>query len=399
VREEKKMISRDLGPKIKEISKELPVIAILGPRQSGKTTLAKLTFNNHIYISLEDLDKQIQAKEDPREFLEFYKNPYGIILDEIQNAPSLLSYIQTYVDQEDVKGYFILTGSQNFLVNQSITQTLAGRIAIFTLLPLSISELKKNKLLPKTIEELIFKGSFPRLYAHKITQSIWYPSYILTYIERDVRQVTNIPELSTFQIFLKLCAGRIGQLLNVSSLANDCGISVRTATSWLSLLQASYIIFLLQPHYKNFSKRLVKTPKLYFYDTGIACSLLEIENVEQLKSHYLREGLVENLILSDLQKDFFNRARVPHLFFWRDNHGHEVDCIIEHSINLIPIEIKAGRTVASDYFDDLSYWNNLAHADPSKGYVIYAGNENQKRSKGNVLSWENCDTIIKKILK
>ncbi|MBA3954269.1 ATP-binding protein [Candidatus Dependentiae bacterium] len=388
------MIHRELLSTLKEIALQLPVIALLGPRQSGKTTLSKIAFDKHVYISLEDLDVRAQVMEDPRSFLERYRNPHGIILDEIQNVPSILSYIQTYVDSEKVYGYFILTGSQNFLVNQAVTQTLAGRIAILTLLPLSISELQENSLLPLTVEELVYRGAYPRLYDENIKPFVWYPSYTLTYIERDVRQVAHVQDLTIFQLFLKLCAGRIGQLLNLSSLANDCGIPLRTAQHWISLLQSSYIVFLLQPHYKNFNKRLVKTPKLYFYDTGLACSLLGIDSPDQVYTHYLKGSLVECLIISELQKQYYNRARLPNLYFWRDSHGHEVDCIIEKGIQLIPVEIKAGKTVSSDYFTALQYWYRLSEAEQPNGFVVYGGLENQKRNYATVLSWKSANTII-----
>lgn len=391
------MILREMAHILQEAAQQFRVVTILGPRQSGKTTLAQETFKNHTYVSLEDLDIRAHALEDPREFLEFHKNPHGIILDEIQNVPTILPYIQTMVDREKINGYFILTGSQNFLINEAITQTLAGRMAVLTLLPLSISELKDNKLLPKTAEGYIYKGSYPQLYAQKTNIQLWYSSYTLSYIERDVRQVTTINELTTFKLFLQLCAGRIGQSLNISSLANDCGITQRTADKWLSLLQASYIIILLQPYYKNFSKRLVKTPKLYFYDTGLACSLLGIESEDQVKTHYLRGGLMENLIITDLYKQYAHKGRSPHLYFWRDNHGHEIDCLIEKGTYLFPIEIKAGKTISSNYFSGLNYWNELTHNDPTQSLVVYSGSEDQKRSNGNVFSWQSASQIIEKI--
>jgi predicted AAA+ superfamily ATPase len=391
------MIHRELTQTLKQAAKQFKVVTILGPRQSGKTTLAQTTFKKYRYISLEDLDTRAHAQNDPREFLEFHKNDHGIILDEIQHVPTLLSYIQTYVDREKINGYFILTGSQNFLINEAITQTLAGRMAILTLMPLSLSELEKNDLLPKTVEACIYKGSYPQLYAQKTNIPLWYASYTLSYIERDVRQVTTINELTTFKLFLQMCAGRIGQQLNITALANDCGIPFRTVDRWLSLLQASYIIVLLQPYYKNYSKRLVKTPKLYFFDTGLACSLLGIESEEQVRTHYLKGGLVENLIIADLFKQYYNTARPPHVYFWRDNHGNEVDCIIEKGGMVFPIEIKAGQTVSSSYFSGLNFWNEIAKNDPAQSLVVYTGKEDQKRSLGNVFSWQTAGHIIKKI--
>lgn len=392
------VINRAITEKLQNIAHQLPVIAVLGPRQSGKTTLSRLAFPNHAYISLEDIDVRSRANQDPRDFIDSLKNDHGIILDEIQHAPSLLSYIQTIVDLEDRSGFFILTGSQNFLVNQAISQTLAGRIGILTLLPLSISELSDNSLLPSNIEEAAFKGGYPRLYAKDIDQTLWYTSYTQTYIERDVRQVASIADVTVFQLFLKLCAGRIGQMLNVSSLANDCGIPLRTANAWLSLLQESYVIFLLQPYYKNFSKRIVKTPKLYFYDTGLASSLLGIESAEQLHSHYLRGGLIECYLISDFYKQFYNQAKKPHIYFWRDNHGHEIDCLIERGSTMYPIEIKSGKTVTDDYFKAITYWNNLTDTNSESSYIIYGGTNDQKRSKGNIISWHTAANIITKKL-
>lgn len=374
---------------------KLPVVAILGPRQSGKTTLAKATFPKHTYISFEDIDQRLFATDDPRRFLREYQSEYGLILDEIQHVPDLLSYIQTYVDQEKKNGYFILTGSQNFLVTQTISQTLAGRMAVLTLLPLSLKELLENKLI-SSYEQAIFYGGYPRIFEQGLLPNEWYPSYILNYIERDVRQIMKLVDLGAFQRFIKLCAGRTGQILNVSALATDAGINIQTAKSWISVLQASYIIVLLQPHFVNFSKRLIKSPKLYFLDTGIACSLLEIRSEQDLRNHYLRGGLFESMIINELYKQYYNLGTQPGLYFWRDSHGHEMDCIIDRGARLIPIEIKAGETIDSSYFDGLEYWNELADADPEEGYIIYGGKENQSRSKGNVISWRAINKIVDK---
>lgn len=388
------MINRTIARAALKAAKELPVIAILGPRQSGKTTVSRALFKDHTYVTLEDLDTREFALSDPRDFLAHYRAGAGLIIDEVQYAPGLLSFIQTIVDRENIPGFFVLTGSQNFLISQAITQTLAGRIAILTLLPLSINELARADLLPKDMELQIFKGCYPRIYTGIKDVSAWYNDYLLTYVERDVRLIQNITDLNAFKRFMRLCAGRIGQLLNVSSLANDCGITVATAKGWLSLLEASYIIFFLHPHFKNFSKRLVKSPKLYFYDTGLASSLLGISSADDITRHYLRGGLFESLVISDLAKQFYNHRRPPYLYFWRDNHGHEIDCIIEQAEKLIPIEIKAGRTISTDYFKGLNYWNELSGNDPAQGYIIYGGDEMQRRSSGNVLSWKNMNDII-----
>ena len=381
-----------MEPVLLERAEKMPVIAILGPRQSGKTTLARTTFKNHRYVSLEEIKNREFAEKDPTAFFQNYSNEYGIIIDEIQEVPSLLSYIQIYVDEHQKPGYVVLTGSQNFLVQDTINQTLAGRIALFTLLPLSIAELRDAKLLPTTIEEFVFKGQYPRIYAYDINPADAYPDYIRTYVERDIRILRNITDLSVFQKFIGLCAGRIGQLLNVTSLANDAGISLATAKSWLSLLESSYIIFLLQPYHVNIGKRLVKTPKLYFYDSGVACSVLGIESADQLAQHYLRGGLVESVIISELFKQRYNRGRMPRLYFWRDKLGHEIDCLALLANKQIPMEIKAGKTASNDYFDGLNYWYDLfdtAH----DGIVFYAGNENQQRSSGKLVSWASIQPL------
>jgi predicted AAA+ superfamily ATPase len=391
------MIKRDLVKFIKEDAKKAPVLAILGPRQSGKTTLARATFPQYTYVSLEDLDMRRFALDDPRGFLARYTQDKGLILDEMQHAPELLSYIQTFVDQAYKPGFFVLTGSQNFLLHQAVTQTLAGRISLHTLLPLSVHELKAADLLPSDANALLYQGCYPVIYARKEEPRKWYADYVRTYLERDVRTITQVTDLSLFKKFLQLCAGRIGQLLNITSLANDCGISVGTVHAWLSVLEASYIIFLLQPHYKNFSKRLIKSPKLYFYDTGLACSLLGIESEKELETHYLRGGLFESMVIADLFKAFYNADRIPRLYFWRDKTGHEVDLIIEKGKTLYPIEIKAGMTINPSFFDGLEFWNTLSEADPSNGFIVCGGEDVQQRTRGNVVCWPRIDSIINKI--
>ncbi len=389
------MIKRSVEGSLRAAAEKYPALAILGPRQSGKTTVAQQVFPNHKYLSFEDiLDIQEYVKRDPKGFLEEHANPHGLILDEFQHAPIILSYIQLAVDKDYKPGYFILTGSQNFLMNEAISQTLAGRIALFTLLPLSVEELVGTSLLPETVETVIHQGMYPRIYAQNFAAT-WYQNYIRTYLERDVRQLKNITDLSLFQTFIRLCAGRIGQILNVASLANDCGITQATANSWLTLLQASYLVFLLQPHHKNFSKRLVKSPKIYFYDTGIASALLGIESAEEIYSHYLRGGLMENFVLTEILKQYYNHDRQPRVYFWRDKTEREVDFVLERGAELIPIEVKAGKTVSSDYFNNLSYWCTLAEVDPAKAFVVYAGKEGQKRSSGVVLGWLDVAKVFK----
>lgn len=392
------MISRDLTPHIKDLAKKFPVIAITGPRQSGKTTLAQAIFPHYTYVTLENLSIRALAQKDPQGFLSQYDNAPGVIFDEVQQVPELFSYLQGIVDAKSRSGFYVLTGSQHFLLSQAISQTLAGRIAIFTLLPLSIAELQHAKQAPTGANQAVFNGFYPRLFAQKLKPTEWYPLYIQTYVERDVRAIKQVVDLAQFQLFIGLCAGRIGQLLNVTSLANDCSISVHTVRAWLSLLQASYIIYLVQPHHKNFSKRLIKSPKLYFYDTGLACSLLGIESVQQLMGHYLRGGLFESMIMTEFIKEQFNRNRRPHTFFWRDKTGHEVDCLIERGPDLFPIEIKAGQTITPDYFEGLHYWSTLAKIPAINSNVIYAGNQKHVYKGITVSCWNQVAQVFGKIL-
>lgn len=385
------MIPRFLEKKLIEVSKKFPVVAILGPRQSGKTTLAKATFPQHRYVSLEDLDTRSFAEKDPRGFLQDI-GPQAI-LDEIQRVPSLFSYIQTQVDSMEKNGVYILTGSHNYLLQTHLSQSLAGRVALLTLLPFEIEECAQAETETLTLESVLWKGSYPRIYDQRISPLDWYPNYIRTYIERDIKQIQNIENLSTFQKFLQLCAGRIGHQLNLTSLGLECGISHTTARQWISLLESSYIVFLLKPYHQNFNKQLTKMPKLYFHDTGLACSLLGIESVQQLTSHYLYGGIFENFIISELYKYPMHRGRLPRLFFWRDKTGHEVDCIIDGQTPSI-IEIKSGKTIHSDFFKGLTYWQKIA-SDSAPAYLIYGGTTNQNRTLAQVLKWEALTNVYK----
>ena len=388
------MIPREITDEVLIAAKLFPAVAILGPRQSGKTTLVQNIFSNHHYVSLEDLDIRLLANEDPRTFLNDRKNDFGLILDEIQHAPGLLSYIQTMIDAEKRKGYFVITGSQNLLVNQAVTQTLAGRIAILTLLPLSINELQIAKLLPNNIEEAVFRGSYPLVYAESFDPVKLYANYLRSYIERDVRALKNIYDLSLFQKFLQLCAGRVGQVLNYSSLANDCGIDQKTAQAWISLLEATYVIFLLQPYYKNIGKRLAKSPKLYFVDTGVACNLLNIKSAQEVSLHFAKGGLVESLIIADFYKQYCNIDQRPAFYFWRDYAGNEIDCIKKKALSLYPIEIKSGKTINRDYFKQFDYWQATVNGPIENNFVIYGGNQNASWSNAKVLAWQNSGTLV-----
>jgi predicted AAA+ superfamily ATPase len=296
------------------------------------------------------------------------------------------------VDREKRPGFFILTGSHNFLMNQAISQSLAGRVGILTLLPLSLKEIADANLQAKFSEDAILKGGYPRIFANPTLDPEYvYPSYIQTYLERDVRSISKVADLILFKKFLGLCASRIGQLLNVSALASDCKISVSTANAWLSILQASYIIYLLQPHHVNFNKRLTKSTKLYFYDTGVACSLLQINTADQLQQHYLRGPLFENLIITDIAKQFYNKAKNPPIYFWRDSHGNEVDCLIEQDNQLLPIEIKASMTFNTSFLDSVNYWLELSKQ--KRGLIVYGGNEPMRAKDIDIESWKSFSVI------
>jgi predicted AAA+ superfamily ATPase len=380
------MIARTIQQKIENLASKFPVITLTGPRQSGKSTLLRHAFPDYQYVSLENLDVRTFATEDPHGFLKTY--PRHVIIDEAQRVPTLFSYIQTYVDEVDEPGLYILSGSHNFLLMETVNQSLAGRTAILKLLPFSHDEKVSGGILPSTIDEEIFYGGYPRIFDKNISPTDYYPFYLQTYVERDVRMMKNIGDLSAFIRFLKLCAGRIGQLLNLSSLANDCGISVPTASSWLSLLEASYICHLLRPDWNNFSKRLVKTPKLYFYDTGLACSLLDISSPSQLATHYLRGGLFENLVITNFLKRAWNKGYEADLRFWRDSQGNEVDLLLyDGSTHPTAYEIKSGATFNTDFFSGLTKWASLSDTPTTSLNVIYSGKDTLTTSKGTLLAW------------
>ncbi len=387
-------IERILGKDIKKGARYFPVIAILGPRQSGKTTLAKKIFPNHVYVSLEDPDIRRAALEDPRTFLEFYKNKHGVILDEFQHVPELPSYIQTIVDSEKKDGYFILTGSQNFLMNQAISQSLAGRISIHTLLPLSIDELENHGLLSDDVETVQYKGFYPATYNKKIPHQRLYSQYVRTYIERDVRQLTQVGDLNTFKTFLGLCAERVGQIVNFTELGKACRISDQTVKRWLSILEASYIIYLLSPYEKTLGKCLVKNPKLYFYDSGLICYLLKLKENEIFMSSK-RGNIFESFIISEIIKDFYNKGEDPSVYFWQDKYKHEIDCIIKHGTRVIAVEIKAGRTPNTSFFSSLAYWRKLNEKNKSECYVVYAGNKDKISGYKELISWQSLKSIMK----
>jgi uncharacterized protein len=371
------IIARDIEPVLKRLARQYPVVTVTGPRQSGKTTLCQKAFSAKPYVNLEALDTRQFASDDPRAFLAQY--PEGAILDEIQRTPGLLSYLQVIVDERRKNGMFILTGSRQFEVMSKVSQSLAGRTALLRLLPFSISEIDRAGW-QAGADELMIRGFYPRIYDQKLDPSQAYRDYIDTYVERDLRQLVSIRDLANFQRFLRLCAGRIGQILNMQSLANDVGVSHTTIRSWISALEASYIVFLLQPYFGNISKRLIKSPKLYFYDVGLAACLLGISTAAQMSRDPLRGNLFENLAIAEMLKYRFNRGKQSNLFFYRDSTGNEVDVVYEIGRSLFPIEIKAGATVNEDFFRGLKSFAAVIKKLPYGAGVIYGGGKAEPRT-------------------
>ncbi len=381
------MITRDMAPKLVSLSRQYPVITVTGPRQSGKTTLVKAVFPEWSYVSLEDPDIREFASNDPRGFIQNY--PKQAIFDEIQRVPDLFSYIQTHVDSLGKEGIYILTGSFHFGLMEGISQSLAGRVAVLELLPLSSREMERGGILPDSIDELMFAGCYPRIYHRGLAPQDWYANYVTTYLERDVRQVKNVNDLSTFQRFVRMCAARSGQILNLSSLGDDCGITHNTARSWISILEAGYIVYLLHPHHQNFNKRLIKSPKLYLYDSGLLSYLLGVSNPNSLAIHASRGHIFETWVMGELFKSLRNRGMSQNLYFWRDSAGHEIDCLIDDGNRLVPVEIKSGKTISEDYFKELRFWSRITSISSDQMVVIYAGEHDQKRKEGNVVSWRS----------
>lgn len=371
------LITRTAEKELRKLAGQFKAVAVVGPRQSGKTTLVRMAFPDKAYVSLENPDTRRFAIEDPRGFIASY--PDGAILDEIQRTPDLFSYLQQVLDENKGKGRFIITGSNNFLLQENISQSLAGRVGYLYLLPLSINELPTFKF---SVNEQIHKGFYPAMYEQEGQTDVskYYLNYIRTYIERDVRLIRNVTDLYAFERFLRLCAGRTGQLLNMNSLAVETGVDNKTIGAWLSVLEASFVVFRLQPYHRNYNKRIVKMPKLYFYDTGVASALLGIENPDQLALHPFRGGLFENMVVIDFLKSRYNRGKPNNLYFWRDSLGTEIDLLVEKANSILPIEIKSGQTITDDYFKSMSAWLRISGI--KNGWVIYAGDEKQVRSNG-----------------
>ncbi len=393
------IIKRTLENKLKTLATQFAAVSVTGPRQSGKTTLVKKTFPNYEYFNFEDPNTRSIFRADPHNFLKKFMGASGIILDEPQNVPELFSYLQIYIDEYHKPGHFIITGSQNFLLNESISQSLAGRVAILNLLPLSIRELTQANAIPPSIDETLFKGFYPELYKKEISIVDWYGSYINTYLERDVRQIKNVTNLDRFSYFMRLCAGRNGQILNLSSISDDLGISVTAVRQWLSVLQACYIIFLLEPYHKDFRKRLIKSPKIFFYDPGIVCSLLGLTNSDQLFANYMRGNIFESMIVSDFVKQQLNHGIRPSCYYWRDKSDFEIDCIVEQGGNITPIEIKASKTADIEALEKMLPWNTLTKTMQKNNVLVYGGDKNWDMEKGRIVTWHSAGNLLNDLTK
>jgi len=382
-----KYIHRQIAPIIKAQQSKFPVLAVTGPRQSGKTTLLRELFKEYRYVTLENPNTRSFALEDPVGFLNQYDQQ--VIFDEVQRVPDLFSYIQSRVDESGMMGQFILSGSQNFHLLNNITQTLAGRVALFKLLPFDFTELKANNLLDEFYSPACIKGFYPAIFDRDIDPIVFYSNYIQTYIEKDVTELLHVRDLKLFRTFLGLCAGRAGQLLNYSALANECDISHTTTKAWLSILESSYIIFLLQPYHENFNKRLVKSPKLYFYDTGLLNYLLGIRTAAELSENRLKGNIFENLVLAEYQKKNQHLYLHEDYYFWQDSNAHEVDMLMKKGQDFSVYEIKATQTISNSLFNEMDRFEEISAPAIVTKTLIYGGAENEKRTKYNVLSWRN----------
>jgi len=387
------MIERLLQPRLLDLATRYPVLTLTGPRQSGKTTLSRMAFPDRPYVSLENPAQREFAQEDPVAFLARYRD--GAIFDEVQRVPQIFSYLQGLVDEDPRPGRFLLTGSQNLALVDGVTQSLAGRTTLTELLPLSLTEIRRFPDPPADLDTLLWQGGYPRIYERSLPAHEWLADYTATYVERDVRQLIQIGDLLLFQTFLRLCASRTGQILNLSSLANDCGISQPTARSWLSVLEASYIVFRMPPFFANLGKRLIKAPKLYFYDTGLAASLLNVETPRQLGVHPLRGALFETWVVAEVAKAHLHRGHRPRLAFYRDRSGLEIDLILEKGTELVLVEIKSAQTPSSQPFSAFERFATALTGQEApriaRRIVVYGGEESQERSRGEILSWRDLD--------
>ncbi|SRR5579883_90963 len=378
---------RQIQPKLEMLLRQYPVVTVTGPRQSGKTTLVKHVLPHISYVNLEDPTTRALINQDVKAFFEQYPN--GLILDEIQRMPELLSYIQVLVDKTpDQTGLFVLTGSHQLELHQAISQSLAGRTALLTLLPLSLDELQDMHT-DLSLDELLLHGFYPRIYQKHLNPTEAYRYYFQTYIERDVRQLIHLRDLNQFHTFMKLCAGRIGQVLNLTNLGNDVGVSTQTVRQWLLLLEASYLIVRLTPYFENFGKRIIKSPKLYFTDVGLATFLLDIENTSQLARDPLRGNLFENLVILDIIKHYYNEGKTPPLYYFRDQHGNEVDLLLKTGNQFVAFEIKASKTFTPSFLKGLAYFQSLTGDRYQQGYVVYTGEQEQKIHQNYLINYQH----------
>lgn len=369
--------------------KKYPILALTGPRQSGKTTFLKTHFSDYDYVNLENLDVRTFAIEDPNGFLAQYNN--YVIFDEVQRVPHLFSYLQTKVDEDKVMGQYILSGSQNFHLMHNITQSLAGRVALFKLLPFDVSEMQDANWLSDDYTINLQKGFYPAIYDRTIPSKVFYSNYIQTYVERDLSELIHVKDLKQFRNFISLCAARVGQLLNLNSLANECGISQPTAKSWISVLESSYIVYQLQPYFSNFNKRVTKSSKLYFYDTGLLCFLLKLNDSDSVKLSALKGSLFENYVINEYIKKNYHNNLLLDVWFWRDAAGHEVDLIWQNSERLNLVEIKASETIMPEMFKGLAYFEKLKPDLIQSKSIVHTGLFNQQRTLGTVMSWKDID--------
>lgn len=379
-------IKREIEKEVKTLAREFPIVVLLGPRQSGKTTLSQHLFKNYKYVSLEDFDIRDLAKNDPRKFFEEFPNK--VIIDEIQRAPKLFSYLQTHSDKLNKSGQFIITGSQNYLLMKNISQSLAGRVGIATLLPFSYSEINKKI----GLDRILYSGFYPRLHTRRIRPHNFYQSYVDTYLERDIRSFANIEQYDVFKKFLIALSGRTGQILNKTSLAAECGISRETISQWLNILEISYVIFRLPSFHKNYKKQIIKSSKIFFYDVGLVCYLLGIKSVEQVKNHYLRGNIFETMVINEFYKNNFNLGKGYNFYYWRDKKGRELDLVFEKGMEKYGVEIKSGQTMRKDFFKNLQYWEKMDNNN--KGVLIYDGELEMTKGKKIAYNWRNLGKIL-----
>ena len=384
-------IPRTIESPMRAYIAKFPILSLTGPRQAGKTTLLKTIFPEYRYVSLENPELRRQAETDPNGFLERYDK--YVIFDEAQRVPQLFNYLQTKVDNDGIMGQYILSGSQNFLLLQSITQSLAGRVAIFRLFPFSIAELQQQNLLNEDVNEAIYQGFYPALFNRPVLPMEYYPNYVESYIERDIRNVLNVKDLGLFRIFMRLCAGRVGQIMNFNNIANECGISMKTAQAWFSILESSYITFQLSPYFQNINKRLVKSPKIFFYDTGLLCYLLGIKS-QELFNHYAKGSIFENFIIANLLKENSHKMLHNTFYFYRDSNQSEIDLMIQHGDKFDIVEIKSGKTIQNEFFKGINKFEKSYPALTGQKYLIYGGDETYKYLDTQILNWNNFDKIL-----